>query len=284
MERITRKLDRWVQTRSNYVVSGLTAGTNYQFRVQAYKTGETSAYSNIANASTTATTPDAPANLVVNATSSSQLSLNWLDTSDNEQGYKIERSSDGVNFAQIGTASANATSYADNNLTAATTYTYRVRAYNTAGDSSDSGATSGATLLLNTPGSLTAAVISSSRIDLSWYDYSSNETGFKVERSTDGVTFSEVGTAPAGPYSNGYTVSYSATGLSAGTFYYFRVRGTNAQGDSAYSNIISANEHGPRPSPPNLTARPAVTTGSISPGPTRRRMSKGSRSSGPPTA
>ncbi len=174
-------------------------------------------------------------NLAVTTVSSTQLSLKWLDTSENEQGFKIERSTDGVNFTQIGAASANATGYNDNNLTAGATSAYRVRAYNTAGDSSYTDSAAGTTLLVNPPAALTATLISSSRIDLSWGDYSNNETGFKVERSTDGVNFTEIGTAPAGPYNGGYGISYQATGLTAGTVYYFRVRASNASGDSTYS-------------------------------------------------
>ncbi|WP_193378525.1 fibronectin type III domain-containing protein, partial [Singulisphaera acidiphila] len=225
---------------TTYIASGLTVGTNFQFRVRAYKTGETSAYSNIANASTTATIPNAPVNLVVTTLSSNQLNLSWLDTSDNEQGYKIERSTDGVNFVQVGSASMNATTYADSNLTAGVAYTYRVRGYNAAGDSSFTNTATGTTLLLNHPANLSAAIISSSRIDLSWGDYSNNETGFKVEQSLDGVDFTEIGTAAAGPNSYGATVGYQATGLAAGTVYVFRVRATNAQGDSTYSNVIVA--------------------------------------------
>jgi hypothetical protein len=81
---------------------------------------------------------------------------------------------------------------------------------------------------------LSASAASSSRIDLSWADNSTNETGFKVERSTNGTTWSQVGTAAAG------ATTYAATGLSASTAYQFRVRAYNSAGDSAYSNAASA--------------------------------------------
>ena len=61
-------------------------------------------------------------------------------------------------------------------------------------DSAPSNVASATTLPPPTaPGNLAAAAVSSSRIDLTWTDNSSNEQGFKVERSTDGVTFTPAG-------------------------------------------------------------------------------------------
>ena len=61
--------------------------------------------------------------------------LRWSDNSTVESGYKVERSTNGVNFTPLGTVEANVTSYFDTGLTAGTTYYYRVRAYNAVGDS-----------------------------------------------------------------------------------------------------------------------------------------------------
>jgi hypothetical protein len=81
---------------------------------------------------------------------------------------------------------------------------------------------------------LTATAVSSSQIDLTWLDNSSNETGFKIERKTgSGGTYSQIATVGAG------VTSYDNTGLSAGTTYYYRVRANNAAGDSAYSTEAS---------------------------------------------
>ena len=61
-------------------------------------------------------------------------------------------------------------------------------------------------------------------------DYSSNETGFKIERKLGaGGTYSQIATVGAG------VVSYNDTGLVVNTTSYYRVRATNAGGDSAYS-------------------------------------------------
>ena len=81
------------------------------------------------------TPPAAPSNLVATALGPSQVQLNWVDNADNESGFKIERSTDNTNFAEIAVASAGSNSYVDATANASTTYYYRVRATNVIGDS-----------------------------------------------------------------------------------------------------------------------------------------------------
>jgi hypothetical protein len=84
------------------------------------------------------------------------------------------------------------------------------------------------------PSNLTASTSSSSQINLTWTDNSGNESGFLIEESTDGVTWTQIGSVGAN------TTSYTANGLSRGTKYYFRVRAYNTAGTSSYSNTASA--------------------------------------------
>ena len=79
--------------------------------------------------------PAPPEGLAATSLSSSQIKLTWQDKSDNEAGFKIERSLDGITFGQIGTISVDTTSYADTSLKSGTDYYYRVCAYNSAGSS-----------------------------------------------------------------------------------------------------------------------------------------------------
>jgi large repetitive protein len=95
---------------------------------------------NGAQSSTSATTtativppPSAPTALVVQRNSKSKATLTWADNSDNETGFKIERSADGTTFTEIATVGANVTTYQDSSVNKA--YYYRVRAYNSAGNS-----------------------------------------------------------------------------------------------------------------------------------------------------
>ena len=84
------------------------------------------------------------------------------------------------------------------------------------------------------PTNLAATAASSSQINLSWTNTSSTQTGVKIERSTDNVSFTQIAVAGA------TAVSYPDSGLSASTTYYYQVRATNPSGDSPYSNTASA--------------------------------------------
>ncbi|MBI3910466.1 MAG: fibronectin type III domain-containing protein, partial [Armatimonadetes bacterium] len=172
-----------------YADTGLSASTIYYYRVRAANSGGGSGFSNTANAATLAAPPDAPTNLTATAVSASQIDLAWTDGASNEDGFKVERSTDGTSFTQIATVGVNVASYSDTGLSAATTYYYRMRAYNAGGDSAYSDTADATTLPLppGDPSGLAATAVSSSQIDLAWTDNSSNEDGFKVERSTDGT-------------------------------------------------------------------------------------------------
>jgi hypothetical protein len=134
-------------TLTGYGDSGLLAATLYYYRVAAYNSYGTSAYSNTASATTQGTTslPSAPSSLSASAVSSSQVNLTWRDNSTNETAFKIERSTSTVSWAQIATVGSNVTSYSSTGLSASTTYSYRVRATNTAGDSAYSNTASATT-------------------------------------------------------------------------------------------------------------------------------------------
>ena len=195
--------------------------------------------------------PAAPTNLLATAFSSSQIALSWTDKSNNETGFQIQRSNNGVSFALIATVGANVSTYTNNGLTAATTYYYRVRAFNSFGHSAVSNIASATTLPASTPTptatptptpgrppaaptNLSATAISSSRIALSWTDNSNNEGGFQIQRSNNGVNFTLIATVGAN------VTTYRDNGLTAGTTYYYRVRAFNSSGNSAASNVASA--------------------------------------------
>ena len=73
--------------------------------------------------------PTAPSNLAASSPSRRRINLTWADNSTGETGFKIERSTDGVNFTQIATVGRGATSYTNTGLTSSQVYWYRVRAY-----------------------------------------------------------------------------------------------------------------------------------------------------------
>ena len=203
----------------------------------------------------------APTGLTATAISDSQINLSWIDHATAETGFKIERKTgSGGTYAQIATVGANVTSYSDTGLSAGTTYFYRVRANNSTSNSSYSNEAS-ATTQSNPPGAPTnlgATATSSSQINLAWTDNANNETGFKIERKTGtGGTYSQIATVGAN------VTTYSNTGLSANTNYFYRVRANNSSGDSAYSNEANATTPDVTPTAPSNLAANAISTTQI---------------------
>jgi hypothetical protein len=128
-------------TKESYTFTNLQPGVTYYWRIvgktMANKTKSAATTYSFTTAGGTSVIPAAPAGLTATATSSTSVSLSWSDVAD-EEGYKVERRlTSSSTWAQIGTTAAGVTTYADTNsgLTAGTGYTYRVRAFTTAGNS-----------------------------------------------------------------------------------------------------------------------------------------------------
>ncbi len=268
---------------TSYLDSGLASGATYYYRVSAYNSAGSSGYSNVASGQTqaaaaTPTAPNAPSGLTAaagSASPTSSVAMSWADNATNETGYVVERSSDGATFSQRAQLGAGATSYLDSGLASGTTYYYRVSAYNSAGSSGYSNVASGQTQAAaatptapNAPSGLTAAAGSASptsSVAMSWADNATNETGYVVERSSDGATFSQRAQLGAG------ATSYLDSGLASGTTYYYRVSAYNSAGSSGTRTSRPAKRrlrrplrHRPRrPRPrPRIRHRPTERPGS----------------------
>ena len=84
------------------------------------------------------------------------------------------------------------------------------------------------------PTNTSATVVSTTRIDLAWDDNSDDETGFRIERSTDCETFLELAVV-----SDNITL-YSDTSVSEGNTYCYRIRAIYNEGDSRYLITVKA--------------------------------------------
>jgi fibronectin type 3 domain-containing protein len=240
-------------TGTSFGNTGLAAGTSYSYRVRATDAaGNLSGYSAVVSATTTSTSsgdttaPSIPAGLTAVAFSSTKISLNWTASTDivGVTGYRVERCQ-GIgcsSFVQIATPTG--TTLRNNGLAPGTTYSYRVRATDGAGNLSGYSAVVAATTRdygdttsPSIPTALAASVMGSTQINLSWAPSTDNVgiSGYRLERC-QGVgcsSFAQIA-APTG-------TSHSNTGLAAGTSYSYRVRATDAAGNfSGYSTVATA--------------------------------------------
>ncbi len=112
---------------TSYSNTPLTDGTKYYYRVYAFNSNGNSGFSNEVNAVTPML---APTNLTVQ-TVNSQAVLRWLDNSQSEDGYTVERKEGPTGqYAKVTDAASNATAYTDVTVTAGRQYFYRVRGFN----------------------------------------------------------------------------------------------------------------------------------------------------------
>jgi phosphodiesterase/alkaline phosphatase D-like protein len=185
----------------------------------------------------------APDSLTANAVSSTGITLSWTNNAPTATNVLVESSTDNVNFTQIASLTCNAISFSDTGLTPNTQYYYRIRAANTAGTTTYPNTASATTFNLSAPSALVATAASGTSINLAWTNNSPNATAILVQDSADNVNFTTIATLA------GTATSYASTGLTAGTFYYFRVQAQNGSGVSGYSNVASVTTSTPPPPP-----------------------------------
>jgi fibronectin type 3 domain-containing protein len=226
---------------TSYSVTGLVATTSYSYRVRATdSSGNIGPYSTVVSASTTAV--NAPSSLTATASSSLKIALGWTASTDPAvNSYLIERcaGSGCTSFSQVATSPT--ASYNDTSLASATTYQYRVRAQDTAGNTSAySNTASATTLAVAPPSGLTATVQSSDSIKLSWSASSDPAlSAYLIERCSGQScsAFAQVASAT--------TTTYTDATLLALTPYSYRVRATDANGNmSTYTSVVSGTTQG----------------------------------------
>ncbi|MDP3910375.1 MAG: fibronectin type III domain-containing protein [Gemmatimonadales bacterium] len=187
----------------------------------------------------------APSNTSAVAVSESRIDVSWQDNSSNETGFEVHRSTAGPNgaFTLLESTGAGITTFGDTGLSPARQYCYKVRAFKTAGKTSDTqfSPTACATTLASAPPAAPSGLnadVYPFQIVLFWSDNSNDEDGWKIERCRGVVCsdadFTVIATkAPNYPW-------YSDYDLEGETTYTYRVRAFNSAGDSAPTNQASA--------------------------------------------
>ena len=193
------------------------------------------------------TIPSVPSGLAA-APGNSQVALSWT-VSAGAAGYYVKRSTASSGpFTQISAPSA--ADYTDMGLTNGTKYYYEVSAYNSVGQSADSADASATPGMPAPPApSDLGAVAGNAQVSLSWTG-SSGATSYSVKRSTSSGAETQI----AAPTSTTYT----DTGLSNGTKYFYEVAAGNSGGESNNSAQVSATPTAPETAPATPTGLQAT--------------------------
>lgn len=226
-----------------YDDKNLSASTQYCYKVRAKNSaglysGYTSEVCNTTKAPP-AVAPKAPADLIVNAVSGTQIDLKWTDASDNETEFQIERAtgSSTAGFSKIKTVDANTTTFSDQTVQPNTQYCYRVRAANNVGSSDPTEIKCATTPPppAGVPQNMTAIATSTTQIRVTWSAVA-GAGGYQLERSPDGSSNWTTINSPAGT-----ATSYDDNGLTPNTRYYYRIKAINAAGvPGDYSIVVNA--------------------------------------------
>ena len=215
-------------TATSYTNTGAKAGTTYYYRVKACNDAGWSPYSNIVSGQAKSVTPkpSAPVVKIGHSASSGKPMLTWNAVSG-ATSYKVYRAtSQNGTYSLLGTVTA--TSYTNTGAKAGTTYWYKVKAVNSAGESAYSNVVSGrATVTTLTLGHSST----SGKPQLTWKAVS-GAASYKVYRATaKNGAYSVINTTKA--------LTYTNTGAALGTTYYYKVEALNAAGKSmGFSAVV----------------------------------------------
>ena len=215
----------------------VTTGAYYGYRVRAFNGAGESRPTDVINVRTFA--PAQPTEVTATVLSSTSISVQWTDQSDNEVSFRVERcagSDSCTNFATVATLGVNVTSYGDADVVVNQIYRYRIFAVNPVGDSPESSIVTANTLLPDAPSTLVATTQSASQVALTWTDNATNESLYRVERCDDVscTTPVVVATLPAG------TTSFQDATVAPEDTYCYRVVAENVAGKSAFSTVQCA--------------------------------------------
>lgn len=229
-------------TSKEYEDLTIETGTTY-YKVSAYSNEGESESTNIIGV-TIGDQPEKPTNLSLSVKSDSEVKLIWNDNSNNEIGFKIERRTSSSSWNEIATIGANSESYTNKGLNSGATYNYRLRAYNSYGNSDYTDEESAETgSVPDKPLGVKAEATGTSSIKITWYDMSDNEDGFYIyQKPYNSSSYTNLEKV------NKNNTSYEATGLVSGKTYTYKVIAYNDYGYTESSSVSA--QTGSKPNAP----------------------------------
>jgi hypothetical protein len=214
---------------TNYRDVGLGSNATYSYGVQAKKDAGYSDFSDLVSVVLANEPPAAPSGTNASPITSTDVMVNWMDNSSNEDGFRIERSIDG-SWVAVGTVDPWTGAFMDTGVPTEQQLCYQVIAFNGSGESAPSNI--GCTIPNDGPTDLTATQLDEITFELSWIDNSIDEDGYEVHRVFplgNGET-AVIADLPAN------STGYRLTEVCRATF---MVRAKKGGAFSAFSNSVS---------------------------------------------
>jgi hypothetical protein len=186
--------------------------------------------------------PRAPTNLQVTSVTRhdanrDDVTLHWLcNNAYTATGFVVQRSTDGVNFTQVASLPVTTMTFTDA-MVEPGAYFYRVESSNARGTSRPSNTATAEIHVPAAPVNLQTLNLFAQHVQIGWDANSSDQSGFQIERSTDGVNFTAIATV--GPYTTSYVDARFAVPV------YYRVESLNGDNIAGLpSNVLKINSVG----------------------------------------
>lgn len=225
-----------------------TAGS-FNISISASDGSSTSYLSPATLGVTVETAPAAPSDLSRIVPPENAIRIGWIDNSINETGFEVQRRPIGGTWSNLTPNNlANDFDFDDDTYNPSEDSEYQVRAINVAGVSDWSNA-----LQIPAKPAVPTVSVNGNAVVLTWSDVSSIETGYRVERSTDGMNFISLNAASLAQASAGTATFADSTSL-IGTNYFYRVRAVGESAEGLPSTSVAQEGAVDLSAPSNLSA------------------------------
>lgn len=214
----------------SYVDRSAASFHHYTYEVEEANGASVSPASSGAAVSTPLNAPPAPRAV---ATGPGSVALTWSSNEPAATGYTILRSTDGVLFSPVATV-GKVTRFTDNTVSSGTQYTYQLQATSGSSASAVSGNATVSTPLF-APTAL-ASTFAQATVTLTWTDNDAKAAGYYVQRSADGVTFTQIANLTSASAN-----TFADANVSTGHTYFYRVQAYPGTANAATSSALIVN-------------------------------------------
>jgi autotransporter-associated beta strand protein len=216
---------------------------------------------------TVVVSPNAPSGLGGSPASATSINLNWTNNAANQTGFNLDRAAD-PDFTQsliTQTLPATPNTFTDTatGLAPGSTYYYRLRAFNSAGDSGNSNVVAVAIPVAPPkPTDQQITGVTSTEIDISWQDNAGHQAdGYHILRAVNHGTFTQVAALPLTSRTPPSTYTWSDTNLTPGSYYEYHIVAYNVSGNNDFAGVNATTITLP---PAGLAAAPGQNAAELS--------------------